>query len=310
MKSAANKVEIQVYVFLLALLVLLRIFFKHSAKKKGLHRRRPIPIYCALQTKRFPQAKPDWVRHEIIALYLKTGASARKLAAMFNRLYEASAKMTVGKTWVRETIKAFEYEKILVQRACKNKLPMPLPRNRCWGADTTTIRDLVGVEHYALGVIDHGTRKAVTLQQIEHFNQWTFLGNLFLTIGQSGKPDSIKMDNHPVFKSKLVRKILTHFKIKCRYSEPGKPWQNGRIERFFGTLKSQLKEYAIRDSQHLGCTLEQFQYWYNAIRPHQHLQGRTPNDAWENFNPFKHAPKLADLFSTWEEKLKGIRLRY
>ncbi|MEO1333954.1 MAG: integrase core domain-containing protein, partial [Myxococcota bacterium] len=57
------------------------------------------------------------------------------------------------------------------------------------------------------------------------------------------------------------------------------PWQNGRIERFFGTLKSALK---LRSDGPVDADdLRSFRAWYNHVRPHQHLNGQTPAEAWE-----------------------------
>jgi transposase InsO family protein len=138
---------------------------------------------------------------------------------------------------------------------------------------------------------------------------WTFRGWLFLAIGQHGKPKAIKMDKHPVFRSKLVRRVCTIVGVRLRFSEPGKPWQNGRIERFFGTFKAALQHYTILDRQHLLLSLEQFQFWYNRARPHQHLHGATPIDAWRGVNPFRCVPKSAKLFSGWGGVLKGVVIR-
>lgn len=61
---------------------------------------------------------------------------------------------------------------------------------------------------------------------------------------------------------------------------PGGPWMNGRIERLFGTLKSKLRDIAPVNAQAFSQMLAEFAHWYNAVRPHQQLQGRTPLEAW------------------------------
>ncbi|MES2071910.1 MAG: integrase core domain-containing protein [Pseudomonadota bacterium] len=40
-----------------------------------------------------------------------------------------------------------------------------------------------------------------------------------------------------VFRSAVFRRALAAIGIRHEFSEPGKPWQNGCIERFFLTLK-------------------------------------------------------------------------
>ena len=47
------------------------------------------------------------------------------------------------------------------------------------------------------------------------------------------------------------------------------------LERLFGALKRALRDYAIAVARHLDLALAQFRFWCNAVRPHQHLRGRT-----------------------------------
>jgi putative transposase len=58
------------------------------------------------------------------------------------------------------------------------------------------------------------------------------------------------------------------------------PWQNGRIERLFGTLKSLLGQLTIPSRVALQRALDEFTLIYNHVRPHQNLDGRTPAQAW------------------------------
>jgi transposase InsO family protein len=64
--------------------------------------------------------------------------------------------------------------------------------------------------------------------------------------------------------------------IRHKLSRPGCPWQNGRIERLFGTLKSKLDQWSVANADELVQALARFEFWYNAVRPHQNLGGWTP----------------------------------
>jgi putative transposase len=80
------------------------------------------------------------------------------------------------------------------------------------------------------------------------------------------------------------------------------PWQNGRIERFFGTLKPYLRQMQFSGRLALNQSLQTFLHWYNHIRPHQNLGGFTPAEAWQNIDPF-HAPqppKAVTFFEGWD----------
>src|SRR6266571_4414260 len=52
------------------------------------------------------QPKPQWVRAEVIRLKaLMPGAGCRTIAHVFNRRFAVSRQMTVGKTYVADTVR-------------------------------------------------------------------------------------------------------------------------------------------------------------------------------------------------------------
>jgi putative transposase len=55
---------------------------------------------------------------------------------------------------------------------------------------------------------------------------------------------------------------------------------------------------------------DEFQYWYNAIRPHRHLNGLTPNEQWEEINPYRKNPRQVKKVSFWNGLLTGYLLNY
>ncbi|WP_271465732.1 integrase core domain-containing protein [Acidovorax sp. NCPPB 4044] len=68
--------------------------------------------------------------------------------------------------------------------------------------------------------------------------------------------------------------------MRHQRSAPGCPWQNGRIERFFGTLKPVLRSMHLTAGK-LPEMLGEFAGFYNDVRPHQNLGGLTPHEAWQ-----------------------------
>lgn len=93
------------------------------------------------------------------------------------------------------------------------------------------------------------------------------------------------------------------------FSQPGKPWQNGRIERFFLTLKQKLNLIVPKDGSALDNLMAEFATWYNVIRPHQHLYGLTPTEVWRGIDPYRTAPKSMQYFEGWHGLLQGYYLR-
>jgi transposase InsO family protein len=260
------------------------------------------------------QAKPAWVVREIVRLKaLMPDAGCRSLALIFNRRFashaDARRRMTVGKSFVADSLRKYHYEIEIARRRIKHHVPPPLPRNLVWGLDLTGKRDTAGVTHSILGCIDHGSRGALSLTALPNKRSWTLLGQLFLAIGRHGRPHTIRTDNEACFTSRVFRTVLALVGIRHQRSTPGCPWQNGRIERLFGTLKGKLDRLEVTGFDALQDALREFRFFYNHVRPHQHLDGRTPMEAWTAVNPFAMRIRNEYWFEAWDGLLQGYYLR-
>jgi hypothetical protein len=68
------------------------------------------------------------------------------------------------------------------------------------------------------------------------------------------------------------------------------------------------RSWIVTDRAQLAHALIDFRFFYNHVRPHQRLGGRTPAEAWKRVNPFAR-PHRAVPFSTWEGLLaRGVLL--
>ena len=112
-----------------------------------------------------------------------------------------------------------------------------------------------------------------------------------------------------VFCSRLFRGVLALLGIRHQRTDPGCPWQNGRIERFFGTLKAKLDGWQVDTLAALHVSLGEFRFWYNHVRPHQNLNGRTPAEAWSGTDVFAGKPETEYWFEAWDGLLQGFYLR-
>ena len=260
------------------------------------------------------QPKPAWVTREMIRLKaLMPNAGCRRIADTFNRRHarhkEIRRRMTVGKSFVAETMRRHRYEIEILRRRIKHRVPRPTLHNLVWAIDLTGKTDTQGKTHTILGMIDHGSRGLLDLVALPDKSSWTLLGHLFLAIGKYGRPRAVRTDNEACFTSRVFRTVLALAGIRQQRSDPGCPWQNGRIERLFGTLKGKLDQWEVAGFEALNASLGEFRFWYNHLRPHQHLGGATPTEVWARVDPYARPVRQAFWFEAWDGLLQGYYLR-
>jgi transposase InsO family protein len=140
-------------------------------------------------------------------------------------------------------------------------------------------------------VLDHFSRKVLAqkafLQEPKASDVVCVLEHARACAG--GPPGHIISDKGPQFwnhqakePAELYAKWLDAHDVKPRFGAIGKKGSIAIIERYFGTLKRQgtrcfLVPLLPRLMQE---ELDIFADWYNTIRPHQALQGRTPDEVW------------------------------
>ncbi|MEO7107614.1 MAG: integrase core domain-containing protein [Rhodoferax sp.] len=258
--------------------------------------------------------KPEWVIQEVLrlkALMWKKG-SCRKISDTFNGLHAATSACTVGKTFVSECLKANQYALACLRKEMRNRQPLAVPINAIWAMDLTFYIDASGKQQMALGILDHGSRLVTCLQTLVNKRSWTLLGYLCLAIGKHGKPTRIRTDNEIIFTSWVFTTFLKLVGIRHQRIKTCAPWQNGRIERLFGTLKPLLRQLVIPTRAALQSALEEFALFYNHARPHQNLDGLTPAEKWNGLSKtdvLQRPPKRAVLVQALDGLMVGYCMR-
>ena len=283
----------------------------------GMHRRRRRRSTSCEPDKRFRPArhrrsggrpKPPWVIEAVLRLYAEGGKSYRNVADEFNR-FHVHKGMTVCLNTVYAWVQKYCSEMETVHRETRNRFPAYAPANLRWCLDGTGKVDALGVQHFILAIIDYGTRFNPVLARLEQANAQTILEHIAAAVDQFGKPRIIRTDNASVFRSAIFEEGLAALRIRHEFSEPGKPWQNGRIERLFLTLKQRLNRIMPENGAALDKLLAEFSCWYNTVRPHQHLHGFTPMEVWTGVDPYMTAPKSVTRFAGWDGMLRGFCMR-
>ncbi|MEO5560070.1 MAG: integrase core domain-containing protein [Dokdonella sp.] len=120
-------------------------------------------------------------------------------------------------------------------------------------------------------MVDHRTRARFRLSAPTDKRSTTILLELVGVFRRFGLPKLIGVDNEACFVSRRMRVALTLLGVRLQRTDVHCPWQNGRIERLFGTFKTVLAKIALVDGDDLRIKLIEFGAWFNHARPHQHL---------------------------------------
>ena len=277
-----------------------------------LHTRRvSVPAWGAYRAQPRSRKKPAWVLRQLVLLKAHLpAAGCRSLALTFNRVF-AHRDVSISKSFVHRALREQAYAIMQARKAIRSTRPRPVALNQCWGLDLTGRMDSAGRVHTILGMLDHGSRRVLALRAVAMKSGWHLLGYLCFTIAQFGRPRAIRTDNEACFTGRVFSAGLRLLGIHHQRIDLHCPWQNGRIERFFGTLKLYLRQWQFDGRAALDASLVEFVAWYNELRPHQGLDGRTPLEAWDGVDPF-HAPtppKEISFVESWDGLLGGFRIR-
>jgi hypothetical protein len=143
--------------------------------------------------------------------------------------------------------------------------------------------------YYLVGLIDDCTRLA-QVEIVPNIKGLTVMFSLLRLLNKMNIVYQIQFteilsDNGPEFgrktdknlSEKPVPMLLAEMDIKHRFTKPYRPQTNGKIERFWKTLKIDLIEGTVFDSmEHFKQELEEYLYYYNHLRPHQGIGAKTP----------------------------------
>jgi transposase InsO family protein len=270
-----------------------------STRRAGRSRVSRVPVFCPSRNQR----KPDWVRREVIRLRAWSPTlGCRKIADAFNRQHEIARRESVSKSYVADVLRRHAHEVTWLRRTLKHRVPRDMPSHRVWALDLTAKADLSGKQRLILGLIDHGTRACLRLSALPDKRSLTILRELIAAFRRFGLPKTLRIDNEACLTSRLVRTSLRLLGIQSQRTDKHCPWQNGRIERLFGTFKALLAHVAVAGLDDLAVKLVEFRAWYNHARPHQHLADRTPAEAWAGRDRSSREPWLLRV---WDGELTG-----
>lgn len=130
-----------------------------------------------------------------------------------------------------------------------------------------------------INIMDEGSRKALWTEAHTSISAKTLTDVLDKVVEWRGCPRYIRCDNGPEFISEKLALWALNNNVEIHFIQPGKPTQNGLIERLNGTLRTECLNLEWFESiPKLNQQLQQWWQIYNTIRPHSSIGFRTPDE--------------------------------
>lgn len=136
-----------------------------------------------------------------------------------------------------------------------------------------------GNKFRTLNVIDDCNREALAIEIATSITAKRVTRTLEQLIDWRGKPAAIRVDNGTEFTSADFTGWCKKEDIQIQYTQPGKPMQNGFIERFNGSYRREILDaYLFFDLEEVRALTIQWMEEYNTRRPHEALGNLTPSE--------------------------------
>ncbi len=187
-----------------------------------------------------------------------------------------------------------------INRPYTQGLSQPLYPNITWSMDFMSDSLGDGRKVRILNVIDDFNRESLSIEvglsvcaeRVTRILDWI--------IELRSKPLQIRTDNGPEFTSHHYMNWCEENSIEPIFIQPGKPSQNGLIERFNRTYREDvLDAYIFNSIQQLQIISDKWKTEYNYGHPHQSLQGKSPME-------FKYSRRKAiEAYETLKARMNG-----
>ena len=159
----------------------------------------------------------------------------------------------------------------------KEPLIIPLQPNETWSMDFMHDTLMNGRKFRVLNIIDDFNREALRIEPHFSIGSNLVIKILQRLIFERGKPAAIRVDNGPEFISSALSEWSLENQIKLLYIQPGKPMQNGYIERFNRSYREDVLDANLFENIHQVRQLsDEFLEDYNFHRPHESLGDLSP----------------------------------
>jgi putative transposase len=183
----------------------------------------------------------------------------------------------------------------------KDPLAIPAKPNQTWSLDfmSDTLTD--GRKFRLFNVMDDFNRESLCIEVDTSLPGQRVVRVLQQLVDRRGKPACLRTDNGPEFIGHKVQEWCEANGIAIKYIQPGKPMQNGFIERKNGSLRRELlNAYLFYSLNEVRQMCEEWRTDYNTERPHKALGYLSPI-AYLEKHASDHSPSANENHSKIEE---------
>lgn len=199
----------------------------------------------------------------------------RRITVLLNRTEKVNQKR-VRRLWRRQRLQVRRVVRKRLRPRRPERLQAAYP-GHIWAYDFVEDALADGTPLRILTVMDEFTREGLALEVALMTSAERVIGVLTALVAQHGAPANLRSDNGPEFVAIAVQSWLAQCGVQTLYIEPGKPWQNGKEERFNGTVRDECLNLHVFTSLAEACVrLGTFRHHYNHERPHSQLGYLTP----------------------------------
>lgn len=211
---------------------------------------------------------------------LVTKHPSRGFGKFFNEL------KNMGKIWNHKRVyRVYTEMGLNLRKKPKKRLPareakelyQPLMPNECWSIDFMSDATTDGRKFRTLNVLDDFNRACLTVSIARSLPTSSVIAVLDSLALQRGYPKAVRVDNGPEYISKAFLAWAKEHGVELMHIQPGKPAQNGYIERFNRTYREEVLDMYLFDTiNEVKHITKKWLEDYNGIRPHNALNNMSP----------------------------------
>jgi putative transposase len=201
----------------------------------------------------------------------------------------------MGKPWNHKRVhRVYCSLKLNKRRKHKRRLPARNPRplavpntaNECWSADFMSDSLWNGRRFRTFNIVDDFNREALEIEVDLSLPSKRVIRALDRIAEWRGLPRRLRFDNGPEFTGIAVADWAEQNGVELEFIEPGRPMQNGFIERFNRTYREAVLDmYVFESLEQVRNETEKWLEIYNHKRPHDSLGGMPPSEYLQKHNP-------------------------